>query len=92
MIYYLQGVAKTAIKEVILLKTFNLEFVKQRRQELDMTLQEAAEAMEMKNASTYMKYENGTYAFKAEQLPLLAKVLKCSTENFFEQKVAEIAI
>lgn len=50
-----------------------------------MTLQEAAEAMAMKNASTYMKYENGTYLFKAEQLPLLARVLKCSTENFFTQ-------
>jgi len=57
-----------------------------------MTLQEAAEAMEMKNASTYMKYENGTYSFKAEQLLLLAKVLKCSTENFFVKIIAETAI
>lgn len=57
-----------------------------------MTLQEAAIAMEMKNASTYMKYENGTYSFKAEQLPLLAKVLKCSTENFFRKIIAKTAI
>ncbi|MDM5233346.1 helix-turn-helix domain-containing protein [Lysinibacillus pakistanensis] len=74
------------------MKVFNLDFVKQRRQELNMTLQEAADTMEMKNASTYLKYENGTYLFKAEQLPLLANMLKCSEENFFEQKIAKTAI
>ena len=57
-----------------------------------MTLQEAADSMNMKNASTYLKYENGTYSFKAEQLPLLAKMLKCSTENFFIKLIAETAI
>lgn len=74
------------------LKAFNLELIKQRRLELEMTLQETAEAMDMKNASTYLKYENGTYLFKAEQLPLLAKVLQCSIEKFFTLEVAEIAI
>lgn len=57
-----------------------------------MTLQEAADSMNMKNASTYMKYENGTYSFKAEQLPLLAKSLKCNTENFFVKIIAKTAI
>lgn len=57
-----------------------------------MTLQEAADSMNMKNASTYLKYENGTYSFKAEQLPLLAKMLKCSTENFFIKLIAKTAI
>lgn len=71
---------------------FNLDFIKQRRQELGMTLQEAADSMNMKNASTYMKYENGTYSFKAEQLPLLAKSLKCNTENFFVKIIAKTAI
>lgn len=74
------------------MKIFNLAFVKRRRQELKMTLQEAANSMNMKNASTYLKYENGTYSFKAEQLPLLAKMLKCSTENFFIKIIAETAI
>lgn len=74
------------------MKIFNLAFVKQRRQELRMTLQEAAESMNMKNASTYLKYENGTYSFKAEQLPLLANMLKCSTENFFIKLIAKTAI
>lgn len=73
------------------METFNLDLIKNRRQELGMTLQQAAEAMEMKNGSTYMKYENGTYSFKAEQLPLLAKALKCKPANFFTIKVAKIA-
>lgn len=73
------------------LEIFDLELIKQRRQELGLTLQEAAESMDMKNGSTYMKYENGTYSFKADQLPLLAKVLQCRTEKFFTTKVAEIA-
>ncbi|MGG2081699.1 helix-turn-helix domain-containing protein [Lysinibacillus pakistanensis] len=74
------------------MKVFSLEFIKLRRQELNMTLQEAANAMEMKNASTYLKYENGVYAFKADQLPLLASMLKCSEENFFIFKIAKTAI
>lgn len=71
---------------------FNLEYVKYRRQKLNMTLQDAADAMGMKNASTYMKYENGTYAFRAEQLPLLAKIFKCKIENFFIKNIAKTAI
>ncbi|XRD23494.1 helix-turn-helix transcriptional regulator [Lysinibacillus fusiformis] len=74
------------------MKVFSLDFIKQRRQELNMTLQEAANAMEMKNASTYLKYENGVYTFKAEQLPLLASILRCREENFFEQKISKIGI
>lgn len=74
------------------METFNLKFIKQRRLDLQMTLQDVAEAMGMKNASTYLKYENGTYSFKAEQLPQLAKVLQCSTEKFFTKKIAETAI
>lgn len=77
---------------MIIVKVFSLDFIKQRRQELNMTLKEAANAMKMKNASTYLKYENGVYAFKAEQLPLLASILRCSEENFFEQKISKTAI
>lgn len=74
------------------MKIFDLKYVKQRRIDLDLTLQEAAEGMKMKNASTYLKYENGTYSFKAEHLPLLAKILKCRIENFFIELVAKTAI
>ena len=65
------------------MKKFDLTFIKDRRQTLGLTLQEAANEMSMKNGSTYMKYENGTYSFKAEHLPVLAKILKCNPENFF---------
>lgn len=74
------------------MKSLDLPFIKKRRMKLDKTLQDMADALGMKNASTYMKYENGTYAFKAEQLPALAKSLKCNITDFFNQKVAETAI
>lgn len=72
--------------------TLNIEFIKQRRTALGLSLQEMAEHLGFKNASTYLKYENGTYAFKAEHLPLLAEVLKCSISDFFVQIIAKTAI
>lgn len=65
------------------MKVLNLGYIKERRQTLNKTLQEVAIEVGMKNASTYMKYENGTYSFKAEQLPQLAKSLECNIEDFF---------
>ncbi|HBM3498194.1 TPA: helix-turn-helix transcriptional regulator, partial [Listeria innocua] len=43
-------------------------------------------------ASTYYKYENGSYSFKAEMLPKLASALDCDIENFFEEKLSKIEI
>lgn len=74
------------------MEILNLQYIKKRRIELSKTLQELANLLGMKNASTYMKYENGTYAFKAEQLPKLAEVLKCKITDFFILNVAKIAI
>ena len=74
------------------MEMLNLQYIKERRIELSKTLQELADLLDIKNASTYMKYENGTYAFKAEQLPKLAKALKCEITDFFIIKVAKIAI
>lgn len=92
MIYCVQGVAKIEIrKEILVMKVFNLIYIKHRRQSLEKTLQDVAEPLGMKNASTYLKYENGTYSFKAEQLPALAIALDCDIENFFTEKIAEIA-
>lgn len=65
------------------MKVLNLGFIKERRQMLNKTLQEVAIEVGMKNASTYMKYENGTYSFKAEQLPQLATSLNCQIQDFF---------
>lgn len=69
----------------------NLQFIKNRRIELGKSQQELAESLGLKNASTYLKYENGTYLFRAEQLPVLAKSLECKITDFFIQDVAKIA-
>ena len=71
--------------------SINLIFIKKRRMELRLTLQEMAEYMDFKNASTYMKYEKGEYAFKADQLPALAKKLHCNLGDFFTNEFADLA-
>lgn len=73
-------------------KHFDLLFIKQRREELKLTNQEMAEKLGYKNGSTYLKYENGSYLFKADTLPLLANVLNCEIKDFFTLNVAETAI
>lgn len=67
------------------MKKLNYKFIKARRLEKRMSLQEVANKLGFKNASTYLKYENGYYSFKAEMLPKLANVLECKIENFFTQ-------
>ena len=62
---------------------FNLEFIKSRRQELGITTDEISQALGFKNKSTYWKHENGRHKFKADMIPLLAKILKCEPQNFF---------
>ncbi|WP_433943408.1 helix-turn-helix domain-containing protein [Paenibacillus sp. SN-8-1] len=69
----------------------DLEFIKKRRQKLDLSLQEMAESLGFKNASTYMKYEEGTYSFKANHLPQLAAKLNCKIGNFFTDSFADLA-
>lgn len=61
----------------------NLSYIKRLRNEKNITQQEMAAKLGFKNASTYLKYENGTYSFKADHLPLLAKIFKCSIQDFF---------
>ena len=74
------------------MKSLDHPYIKHRRLELEKTLQDMADALGMKNASTYMKYENGTYAFKAEHLLVLANALKCKiTDLFFSFNVAKTA-
>lgn len=70
----------------------NLEFISVKRGELGLTLQDMADALGFKNASTYMKYEKGDYSFKANHVPVIAKMLKCTIESlFFENNFAETA-
>lgn len=69
----------------------NLDFIKQERLKLGLSLKDLAEVLGFKNASTYMKYEEGSYSFKANHLPILASKLNCTIENFFEYNFAKIA-
>jgi transcriptional regulator with XRE-family HTH domain len=74
------------------MQTINLIFIKERRIDLEITMQDMADKLGFKNASTYLKYENGAYSFKADHLPLLSKILNCNIDDFFKQKVAKTAI
>lgn len=61
----------------------NLEFIKQKRKSKKLTLQEMAEALGFKNASTYMKYEKGEYKFRADHISVLSTELECAINDFF---------
>jgi transcriptional regulator with XRE-family HTH domain len=61
----------------------DLIYIKDRRNELKLSLKSVASQLGFKNASTYLKYEKGVYSFKAEQLPVLANALKCEITDFF---------
>jgi transcriptional regulator with XRE-family HTH domain len=73
------------------MQNFNLDFIEQRRNELNIPMQKMADELGFKNASTYLKYERGDYAFKAKQLPTLAQLLNCRVADFFKKSVAELA-
>lgn len=67
---------------------FDLEYIKKRRKELKISMKQMAAELGFKHASTYLKYERGEYSFKAEQLPVLAKILNCDVSDFFKKNVA----
>ncbi|MDX9816378.1 MAG: helix-turn-helix transcriptional regulator [Smithellaceae bacterium] len=74
------------------MKKLNLNLICKKRKDKQITLQEMAEMMGLKNASTYMKYEKGEYSFRAEHLPVLAKTLNCEIQDlFFEDRLAKLA-
>lgn len=70
----------------------NLNFIKKRRKKLGYTLLDMAKKLGFKNGSTYLKYESGTYSFKAEHLPILAKTLDCTIDDFFIKNIAKTEI
>jgi transcriptional regulator with XRE-family HTH domain len=65
------------------LNRINLEFIAKRRVEAGITLQDMAESLGFKNASTYLKYEKGEYDLKANHIPVLAKKLNCALRDLF---------
>lgn len=64
----------------------NLNFIKKQREKNNITLIAMSEALGFKNASTYLKYENGDYTFRANMLPILAEKLNCTIDDFFCNK------
>ncbi len=66
------------------MEQLNLDFIKNKRMSLNLSLQEVAQRLGFKNASTYLKYENGDYIFRANMLPELANIFGCKIENFFK--------
>jgi len=71
------------------MQQFNLAFIVKRRKELNLSLQYMADGLGFRNASTYLKYERGEYQLRANQLPILAKLLQCSVSDFFIKNVAK---
>lgn len=65
------------------MKKINHDFIKKRRNTLNLSLQNVAKELGFKNASTYFKYETGEYSIRADMLPKLSKILDCDIENFF---------
>ncbi len=74
------------------MQKLNFQLISQQRKNNHITLQEMAEIMGLKNASTYLKYERGEYAFRAGHLPVLAKKLNLEIQDlFFEDVFADLA-
>lgn len=61
----------------------NYKFIKERRKALKLTQEEVAERLNLCNGSQYSKIERGEYRLRAEWLPVLAKILRCSMTKFF---------
>ncbi|WP_100406229.1 helix-turn-helix domain-containing protein [Bacillus solitudinis] len=61
----------------------NLEFIRSKRCNREISMQRMAEKLGFKNASTYLKYENGEYSLKANHLPIIADILSCDINDLF---------
>ena len=65
------------------MQSINLIFIKTRRKELGLTLQQMSDSLGFKKATTYSNYENGDRIMKANMLPTLAQILQCDIMDFF---------
>lgn len=76
------------------MERINLALIKQRRDELNISMQEMAGKIGKKNASTWFKYEKGEYVFDAHHIPILSKELNLTKDElyFFEKDVAKTEI
>lgn len=62
----------------------DLDFIKNRRIELGLSITEMAKSLGFKDGSSYWRYEKGEYKLKAYMLPKIAEILNCNIENFFK--------
>lgn len=70
----------------------DLELIRSKRLELEIPLQEMSDALGLKNASSYFKYEKGDYKFNADHLPIVCTKLGLNmNEVFFDRSVAKTA-
>jgi len=65
--------------------TVNLKFIKQRRQELKVSQEEMSDYLGFGGRSSYGPYELGNASFKAEHLPKLCQILKCSITELYKE-------
>jgi len=62
--------------------TVNLKFIRQRRKQLKINQDEMAALLGF-GRGNYSRYETGICSFKAEQLPQLCNILKCSITELY---------
>ncbi|WP_204120318.1 helix-turn-helix domain-containing protein [Levilactobacillus wangkuiensis] len=67
----------------------DLHLIKSRRIELKLTQQDMADYLEMGSKANYSRYESGKYAFDANTIPMLHKVLGIPITKLFTQKVTD---
>ena len=70
---------------------FNLQAIAERRTQLGISSATMAEKRGMPNQSVSWTYEHGKYKFRAEDLPKLAEILKCSVSRFYARESSETA-
>lgn len=70
--------------------TINLAVIKQRREKLKLSQTDLTDALGLASVDQYFRRENGTYQFKAKELPALSEALDMPMENFFTQGVEKI--
>lgn len=63
--------------------TVNLDLIKQRRKELNISIREMTLYLGFKNESTYYRYEEGVKRLKAEHVPAISKKLGMEMNEFF---------
>ncbi|WP_338231608.1 helix-turn-helix domain-containing protein [Companilactobacillus muriivasis] len=65
----------------------DLNLIKNTRLKKGYTIEQMSGILNLKSKSSYFKRENGAYAFKADEIPILSKTLNLSYEKIFESSL-----